>query len=390
MNNKQLINENHTEPKISSRIYAFLLDALFLFLGGILVLYAFCFPISNANNEYIEAVKSKDLQYTEIINLGKESYLFKVDDQGVLYTNEMVAKYYMLQHIKLAYQYDNKIFDDIGYDETKINSKIEKASLTNDIFYNFYTNFIPNKLDSDGKLVLEVSDYKNYFYKEVLKINEQNSLFISANDAELPHFQVDKAKYLYEYIVQKKSYSTATKTYEETLNIFGGIYEQCGQLLKKYAPYQNAYDDYTDAFNFLNTWNFNCILISYFSTFGILFLIVPLFEKKQRTLGNKIFKIFKVNKKDSLNMVNLGLSVISQMLEFFFVFACLAICYSSKILINLSIFKIGQMSINISTFLLISIIFDIISISMIAFTYNRKSLNNYISMTSDKIEIISK
>ena len=150
------------------------------------------------------------------------------------------------------------------------------------------------------------------------------------------------------------------------------------------------FDDYTDAFNFLNTWNFNCILISYFSTFGILFLIVPLFEKKQRTLGNKIFKIFKVNKKDSLNMVNLGLSVISQMLEFFFVFACLAICYSSKILINLSIFKIGQMSINISTFLLISIIFDIISISMIAFTYNRKSLNNYISMTSDKIEIISK
>ena len=239
--------------------------------------------ISYLTNEYITSLvktslyvydeeyryyDENDSEYVEQVPSIEETFFYKYDDENSLaYPNDPLLYYYLVfkvEHEDLSsYVYNNE----------------DKSSSSLDDFY--YKNILTFNTSSMADYFITNSDYYN---------------LDQAYQDELSRFNILTKTYaqnLMYYLVEDDTTSSSTTTLYTNL---ADCYQTATQFFineveANYTPYIEARNEYNLYYSNFALYNIYAMLASYTFAFIILFVVVPIFLKSHRTIGQKLFKL---------------------------------------------------------------------------------------------------
>jgi len=364
------------------KIYANVLDWLITLALSLGFLFGLVAPVLNAQASYQELTKQKNDNYAAVQRIGIESKLIFVDpSSSTNYTFDMMFKMYAAEHILLSYKYSPDNLSSIGFKTSLIDESISEASYTNDFLGYFYTNYLVDKRDDNNNLIVASADYKEYYCQKILKIDE-NDWWVKDGD-EIPHLKDNYARYLTEYILLGRSYSTIRDVYQKFETYFNSLYSQAGSDLMKIPSYIAAYNNYNAAYEQINS--IRNIWVN--TVVGILFLFIyvvyPLFRGNYQTLGYQLFHLGCADGNHQFKYYHYLLRVLGSIVNVFFVWGLVGLIFVGSSFFSIVIFSIGTSAFTIGIGVGLSLIVNIFSFITTLFTHSGKDFGDFISRTQD-------
>ena len=364
------------------KIYATLLDWLILLILALGILFGLVAPILSAQTSYQELTKQKDDNYATVQNIGIESKLIAVDSSShTNYTFDMMFKMYVAEHILLSYEYSPNNLSDVGFKTDLIDKSIPKASYNDDFLGYFYTNYLVDKKDENNLLIVASDNYKEYYCQNILKIDE-NDWWVKDGD-NIPHLKDDYARYLTEYVLLGRSYSTIRNVYQNFEAYFSSLYSKAGSDLMKVPAYINAYNNYNDAYDKLNTIRTNWTNIVTGILFLLTYIVYPLVRGNYQTLGCQIFHLGYININHQFKYYHYLLRIAGSFITTFFILGLVGLIFVGSSYFGIVIFSLGSSAFTVGIGVGLSLIINLISFITTLFTRKGKDFGDLISGTQD-------
>ena len=278
---KENVFSDVTQAKTLTRFLAFVSDFVILIVFGV-ILYTIAFPITaSITNLDGKEIEIRDRQ-SEMLQISKDAHLIPVDAeeiaQGDTYLMDVIIDTYI----------ENKVKDE--------------SNLSDDIFYFFYFEYLPQfEINDEFYVEMNVSTFNT----KILKIEEEkySSLFTYQLDEQ---GQVDKSKigvlkdearrYLSSYLEGSQTGETLN-CHDLMENLVLENYAQATYDLEHYQPqYKESYQTYLSLEN-EKDWIFAIPSIFAYSIASVvLYLVLPLIFKDGQTLAKKILKLGVVDR----------------------------------------------------------------------------------------------
>lgn len=270
------------------KLGAYFFDLLTSFIIGLL-LFAIFEGIMNAT----PLVKDKKTEINSITysmhDLVISSGLGKDNSNDVLISQNQ----YVLNYIKGATlkSLNRNSVENISNETYKDVIEIDDS---NDGVFNYYTKFKVNNIDDYGINARENSGL--VYYKN--QLNNNNSITSYFEDEDYPYLTIETAKNIDEYLrnnsyaIGKEMYDKLDASYRTLLE--NGIYD----IQHNYRPYLNLNEIYNDKTSSLYSIKNIEIVIVYFLSLFIVYLLFPIIFHNGQTLSFKIFKFVVVSKDD--------------------------------------------------------------------------------------------
>ena len=278
---KENVFSDVTNAKNLTRFLAFVSDFVILIVFGI-ILYTMAFPIAASVTNLDAKEVSMQEKQSEMLEISKEAHLIPMDAEEIV-------------------QGDTYLMDVIidSYIENKVK---DEANLSEDIFYFFYFEYLPQFEITDPHYVeMDISTFNT----KILKIEDEKygSLFTYQLDGQ---GQVDKnqigvlkeeaRRYLSSYL--EGSLTSEALSYHDLIEDL--CLENYASATSDLANYQPNYKASYDAFLKLDNekdWIFAIPSIFAYSIASVvLYLVLPLIFKDGQTLAKKILKIGVVDR----------------------------------------------------------------------------------------------
>ncbi len=217
--------------------------------------------------EYWYEIEGSD-EYLRQVPSIEETFLYKYDEENDLdYPNDPLLYYY------LVFKVENEELSSYVY-----NNEDRSTSSLDDFFYKQILAFNTSTMTD---YFITNADYNNldeYYQEELSRFNILNKRY---------------AENLSLYLVFSDSTSTSTTTLYSYLSTY---YQSATQYFideveANYTPYIEARDNYNIYYSRFSLYNIYAMLSSYTLAFVILFVVVPIFLKSHRTIGQKLFKL---------------------------------------------------------------------------------------------------
>lgn len=278
---KENVFSDVTNAKNLTRFLCFISDFVILIVFGI-ILYTIAFPIT-ASVTNLDA-KENEIQekQSEMLQISKDAHLIPIDaediTQGDTYLMDVIIDTYI----------ENKVKDE--------------SNLSEDIFYFFYFEYLPQfEINDESYVTMDIAT----FNLEILKIEEEkySSLFAYQVDEQ---GQVDKSKigilkdearrYLSSYLEGSQT-SEVLNCHDLMEDLVLENYAQATYDLERFEPqYKESYQTYLALEN-EKDWIFAIPSIFAYSIASVvLYLVLPLIFKDGQTLAKKILKLGVVDR----------------------------------------------------------------------------------------------
>lgn len=386
MENKVFYQETSQRPFLMS-----LLNTVFILLTSLAVFFATFFPIGNSL--YGEDKKQMNIDAELLYSIGEDAKLLHRFDNGDIYSINNSYEYYLRTILK--YNYENSNYDldsDIEkYKEKQetfapfINISVTDNTVTDDFFGNFYTQFILDKKDVDGNLVLDYKSInpKEYFYHEILDIDNEGSKFFKESNGEYPYLKDDVRKALYSYNFLK---NVNDKYYQVDVKFFRFFVQKfniSGEFLKKYAAYGPILNRHNEIYAKLQNYDKIAVFASFFASFISLIVIFPLFNKYKRNPAEMILNRTYLAEKDEEEFVSTKSLIIRffyGIIKYFFVLFILCFLINPNLAFQ-GLFNLGAFPISLFLLAIISLLISGISLSISIARKDKKNLENLVSQT---------
>lgn len=375
------------------RFLSSLLNMIFILLASFLVFFASFYPIGESLNKAEEIQMNKDTD--TLIDMAKDSKLLHTFDNGKSYNIYNTYEFYIRTLLKYDYEHsDYNLEEDVEkykekQDEFKsfIDITTSENTVNDDLIGDFYTQYMPNKLNSENQPIIDYKGltYKNYFYYEILDIDGVgNEFFLDSVDGNYPHLKDSVRKAIYNYNFLKNLQNDYYDTDTAFFNYFVKIFNNAGEQLKQYNDYGILLDSTNASFTKLLNYDFVAVFVSFFVSYLILMVIVPLLNKDKRNLAEIILARAYL-REDELGHPYVSLpsffirSVYGLFKYFFIIFI-----FSMFININVAfgeIFSIGIFPVSIFLLSITSLFLNSISTCVSIVRLDKKNLENLISST---------
>ena len=376
MNNELNKIDKYILASNKSIILANLINSLITLLLIVISFFGIIRPI------YYNAYQSKkdeeiSLNKEKILEIGKDSHLIYYNNKTNAISNvDGLYKIFVYQNIKYCYEKYAEIYkedlDNVGYLTKKDFFKDVKENdyLNNDLAY-FMTTYIIDKVDKNNNKILEVldNDYKKYFIDTFIDINNTGSNFFTFDGDynTLPRLNIDTCRYLFQYNVMKSNYSTLRNVDNEFSNYFTKLYKTAGDYLLKYKDYNDSFYRYEKLYNTKSNNLLGLIFLSYIISISISELLIPLVNKKSRTIGEYIFKLSRLNQDKSFNKITILKNYLLAFIKHFYLLFFIIFIEGSLNLLTFKFLVLGNLTISflhiISLFIILSSISLILKLS---------------------------
>ncbi len=376
MTKQESVYKNNTVTKPSKKILPYLLDYL-LNLILTMVLYIFINLIASSMPLFKNIQTNASNVQTQLYEIVNSSGLTYQGDDGYLISTDTRIEQLIKEEMIYVFELND--------DSSKLSSatysgyqalNLEDRTHTNPIYY-YYTNYKANNLD------LYLDDSKNtygyeYYINTIVDLNEYSDYFeldVYEEDTLYPIIKYEIAEDIHQYLLDgiylygETAYNTIYNLYFYALN------DAMDDLINNNSSYVSLNEEYYDyVYDMLNIRG-NCLLISYFLSTSIIYLLMPILLKEGRTIGLRAFRLIthdiKGNKINIINnLIRYGISIFSSfsllIISLFFIFTTEGMYFFSINLLGfINIFILG----------IVSFIFSLISYT---FTIIMKSTNQNI------------
>lgn len=245
----------------------FILTLIFFFIGE---------SINISLPYYQQQVDNINLMQDDLTNLVVESKLSYLKEDKHLAQTEDVSKDYIIKKTYIVIDEDkrnNDIFKNVKDDE--------------DNLYFYYQTYITSHQNeySDFSKLINVDQYIDKLYKGVK--NEENNIF---TDETCQYFTKETADRVYDYLVNNNSnyLSIYQIVYDTYLTILEDTINQYMELFNPYVNLVNQYNNEIDSYYQIKIF---ILLICYFISINIIYLLIPCIFKDGRTLFMKLFNL---------------------------------------------------------------------------------------------------
>ena len=322
----------------------------------------------------------------DLYSLVNDSGIRHQGEDGFLVTSEYKLEKMIKEEVLYSLKINNNtnsnsaIYD--GFEALDLNNKEHN----NGIYY-YFINYKVNNLNLYNE-EYKVKDYGIDFYlNEIVKLKENNyfeqGLYVS--DLNYPLIKYDIAIAIDEYY-RNSNYKIGSDYYNEIYSLYySGINKAMNDLIYGNTSYISLNKKHNELVNDMLNFRGNALLISYFLSVIIIYLIFPLILKEGRTIGLRVFKLVSIDTNE--NKVSILNNLIRMIVSIFSVFSLLIIdiflLFGTQAMYFFNINLLGF--INIFVLSLISLIFNLISI---AFTFINKNRHQNIEETLAMIVVV--
>ncbi len=376
MNNELNKKDKYILASNKSIILANLINSLITLLLIVISFFGIIRPIYYNAYQY-----KKDEEITlnkeKILEIGRDSHLIYYNNKTNAISNvDGLYKIFVYQNIKYCYENYSEIYkedlDNVGYLTKKDFFKDVKENdyINNDLAY-FMTTYIIDKNDKDNNKILDVidNDYKKYFIDTFMDISNSGSKFFTFDGDynTLPRLNVNTCRYLFQYNVMKSNYSTLRNVDNEFSNYFTKLYKTAGEYLLNYKEYNESFYTYERLYNTKSNNLLGLIFLSYMISISISELLIPLFNKKSRTIGEYIFRLSRLNEDKSFRKITILKNYLLAFIKHFYLLFFIIFIEGSLNLLTFKFLILGNLTISflhiISLFIILSSISLILKLS---------------------------
>lgn len=376
MNNELNKKDKYILASNKSIILANLINSLITLLLIVISFFGIIRPIYYNTYQY-KKDEEISLKKEKILEIGRDSHLIYYNNKTNAISNvDGLYKIFVYQNIKYCYENYSEIYkedlDNVGYLTKKDFFKDVKENdyINNDLAY-FMTTYIIDKNDKDNNKILDVidNDYKKYFIDTFMDISNSGSKFFTFDGDynTLPRLNVDTCRYLFQYNVMKSNYSTLRNVDNEFSNYFTKLYKTAGEYLLSYKEYNESFYTYERLYNTKSNNLLGLIFLSYMISISISELLIPLFNKKSRTVGEYIFRLSRLNQDKSLNKITIIKNYLLAFIKYFYLLFFIIFIEGSLNLLTFKFLILGNLTISflhiISLFIILSSISLILKLS---------------------------
>lgn len=369
-----------------------LLNAFFVIVFGLVIYYSALLPIKNANYKEDE-IQMLDDRAT-LNQMATDAKLLHNFDNGDQYSINNYYEYYLRTLLK--YNYENSSYDldeDIEkYNEKKdtfkpfIDIEVNGNVVNDDFLGNFYTQYIVDKKDSNNNLVIDFSNTnpKDYFYYEILDIDNEGAKFFKDTSGEYPYFKDDVRKALYSYNFLKLVDDDYYQIDKEFFQFFVQKYNISGEFLLKCDNYATLLERHNSIYQTLLNYDTMSTFVSYGISLIVITLIIPLFTKYHRNPGELILKrafIKDSEEKEEVTIVSLLIRFAYGIIKYLFAGFIISLFINLTVSFVVPVFTIGAFSVSLFVLTIISLLVNSISLSISKIRGDNKNLECLISRT---------
>jgi len=357
MKSSEIEKEKVILAKKGKIIYTKLLNLLFLITLFFVNYFAISRNILLYGTSYQSDKQLKEKSGEEVIKIGVESHLIKYyEDSNAISTVEGLYKIYVVSNIKLCYEAYPYIYkeelDKYGYLEKKetVNA-YDIESWESGFLEQFYLDYIIEKTNKEGNRIVSYTNETKYeyFIENVLDLSNSGKdyfVYDENNYKILPHFNLDIARYLFQYNIMGVNYSTLRNVDNEFYSYFKNVYQNALSILMEVEDYSISLSTYNSMY--YKTNNFLCltIVLTFIFSFLIIFLIVPLINKKHQNIVEIILKLIKLDQNKEIKIKYIFISLINDLILSLSIFFLFFLVIGGSTLINYTLIKIGVFTIN--------------------------------------------
>ena len=394
--------KNNVVAKKSKIFFYSLIDYFCCLILSFVFLVGVANPIATACSGYQETTTLVAENLATLNEIVSSTRLMRVDDSSSLEDISVLTEEYITTLVKTScYVYGIDYEDDEvpSIEETFLYTYDEANDLEypNDSLLYYYLVFKVEHEDLNSYVYDNVdrsdSDLDDYFYKSILQFNTSSmeSYFITNTDYHnldeelqnnLSRFNILTRTHttnLRNYLVQGDSSST---TVTNAYTYLSNCYQNATQFFideveSSYSVYIEARDIYNINYSYFALDNIYAMLAAYVAAFLILFVILPIFLKSHRTIGQKVMKLgFCRLDEMEPTALNLTLYYISTFIWFF----------SSQLFVawflgNLGVLSFGLFgsSFNVFQIIMFALLVQVLSYIFLAFNKNHQTISLLLS-----------
>lgn len=331
---------------------------LFTFLGN----YAF-----QNTTYYQEQVQIIELNSNGMRDLAKQAGLTDRDGNTGASVNEELFNDYLCSNILLSYTLDEASFNEADISSSLIEEKLQYtviADFDNDPLAYFYLYFLDGY---DGKTDIED---KKISYVKLLK-QQDNAEDIYDFSRDYPSFKSEVAIDIFNHLF------TDTKepcpSYNTVKTIFNDVFMNSINIFRSLPSYLAFYQAYDKAYLKLVNINNLVLTISYTISFGLIFVIPPIFIKNGQTIGKKINEVILIDKREEkVKVYQLVIRDILTFINFFFI-----IILPALFITGIQSFSYGSLP-----FFIFPLISFVLCLVNVIFNLTNKDVNSVVDILS--------
>ena len=402
---KKVVYEKN-KNQIASRSKIFMAAVLDFCIHMVLLMLLFgiaSVPILNNSTLYANFNVSRD----EFFNHIKETKLYTFDENGEPINSNYGALSYTITLIKTSYYYEGEEYSElvdgketiIEVNEDDLLEYEVNGELVNDNLGYYFISFREStNSDLPNEVKTNYGDYSNkynYFYSGALELNlPSNKVYFNSeiysdsngNINELvkgkPLLNFTTAEILHDYICLNKDSEEGKKAFDIILKMYNGALNFAFMELDTYSPIYKSYiTNLDDQQNHLLNMQFLSLFLTYVVSFGIYFVLIPVFLKEGRTLGFKVCRLtYSTINDDYPKARNI---IVKDILLFFtdMIVIILPILFMGNMQILFSNLFLGVKPVYLIIFLTL---LSLISISMACFNKKHQFLGEYVALLVSK------
>ncbi len=279
--NKNIKEMNIYPSKITRRILAYLADIFLALILGTILFELVVFQLSRLVSNYDSKVESQVQNEHSIFELLYQREILFYDKENEIgkynLTNDLT---YTFQEYLRFYVFDSEEF------------------VQNDIFYNYYNNYY---LDSDRSSKLNDLNELYLLYGDTF-FDQNKKTILGTYQLKDEYKEIFSHNYIENDEMSSDGYSLYNQLFNDCfLMIFGSITDDISindlTSLDGSLSYVNLRNENNTLENDIKNIYVIDTYISFLLASIILFLIIPIFTSKRQTIGEKVLKLERVNKR---------------------------------------------------------------------------------------------
>ena len=294
----------HDYPYSSKRFLVSLFDAVILLLTSFGMLLLVMNAILPNISSYQSRVDNIEKDRISMLKISEEAGLTSYKDGDYEKPQDVSTMYqrYVGQHILLSYQLEPEIWE-----VAPVIEGLEKATFDNDIFSQFYVNYVSKYNDYNGHNndIINLNGLTNKAYLQKILRDSDTSLLAWAtseykgSDIDSEEFLYLKAAFaqnLYLAVFKGESSSEISSSHNYFYSKFESLWKNATNELTESTRFVDVYNTYQDNYVFCSHIASLVTVLVYIVCFLIVFLLPSLLFKNNRgTFGYRIFSLAVVN-----------------------------------------------------------------------------------------------
>lgn len=274
-------------PKASfaSRALSYLIDGFLIIFSTILLLNIASNPILLNSDVYKTNRDSLISEVDKLYNIQAETKLVIRDttsETPALLSDTEIINTYLKKQVALSYSYHQTAYENANI---TLDSSYVPASYENDNLAYYFTTFKVEKnitVEDFGEL-----SPKQYFIEKLIKEKGGKDLYVFNND-DLPYLKADIGINIYKFI--NKIDTTDPSHYNSLSSMYAQIASIGLLQLDNYAPYNESFKLYTNAYNTLSNSQFLTAFLTFIVSVVLVVVISQLILGNGITLGRFLSK----------------------------------------------------------------------------------------------------